>query len=122
MLVGYFGETLPGPCGHCTACLSGFDAQTRALPADAPLPSLASLFDVSTFEQLCAAHPGALGEPRQQARFLCGLSSPALTAARLSRDPLFGACEHYPFAEVLAWLGGDGDQRPLRRAAMKAAK
>jgi ATP-dependent DNA helicase RecQ len=55
------------------------------------------------FAELVAAHPAALGEPRQQARFLCGLSSPALTAARLGRHALFGALDEYPFPEVLAW-------------------
>jgi len=42
-------------------------------------------------------------QTRQQARFLCGLTSPALTSARLSRHALFGTLEAYPFAEVLAW-------------------
>ena len=36
---------------------------------------------------LAAAHPAALGHPRQRARFLCGLTSPALSAARLARHP-----------------------------------
>ena len=59
--------------------------------------------DVAAFVELCVAHPAQLGEPRQQARFLCGLSSPAVTSARLSRHALFGALEPYPFSEVLAW-------------------
>jgi ATP-dependent DNA helicase RecQ len=59
--------------------------------------------DVPAFAEVCTAHPAALGAPRQQARFLCGLTSPALTSARLSRHALFGTLEAYPFAEVLAW-------------------
>jgi ATP-dependent DNA helicase RecQ len=108
-LVGYFGETLPGPCGHCTTCLSSADGAAsprRSLPVEAPLPPIASRLDRHAFDQVRQAHPAALGHPRQQARFLCGLSSPALTAARLSRHALFGVLEEYPFADVLAWCGG----------------
>jgi len=114
-LVGYFGETLSGPCGHCTSChpaaqtAGPFEAQvvpgaSRVVPPPgSPLPPIPSRVDLPAFGELRAAHPAALGEPRQQARFLCGLSSPALTAARLSRHALFGALEPYPFADVLAW-------------------
>ncbi len=114
-LVGYFGETLSGPCGHCTSChpevqtAGPFAAQVlpgayRVVPPPgSPLPPIPSRVDLPAFGELRAAHPAALGEPRQQARFLCGLSSPALTAARLSRHALFGALEPYPFADVLAW-------------------
>jgi ATP-dependent DNA helicase RecQ len=44
-----------------------------------------------------------LGEARQRARFLCGLSSPAVGRARLGRHALFGALEDRRFTEVLAW-------------------
>ncbi len=50
-----------------------------------------------------AANPEALREPRQRARFLCGLTSPATTRAKLTRDPLFGAAADHRFAEVLDW-------------------
>ena len=52
---------------------------------------------------LAEAHPAALGEPRQQARLLCGITSPATTRTRLTRDPLFGALRDRPFAAILAW-------------------
>ena len=57
--------------------------------------------DVATFRALAAKHPEALGHPRQAARFLCGLSSPALSRAKLGHHKLFGALEDWPFAEVL---------------------
>ena len=101
-LVGYFGERLPGPCGHCTSCLE--DAAPHTLPSSPPLPPISTRLDVDAFADLVAAHPAALGERRQQARFLCGLSSPALTSARLGRNPLFGSLEDYSFGDVLAWL------------------
>ncbi len=101
-LNAYFGETRPDPCGHCGFCLTG---RAQVLPPPrppAPLPP-----DIkSDVSLLQIAHPEALGEPRQAARFLCGLSSPATTKAKLGRHPLFGALEERPFAETLAWLGG----------------
>ena len=50
---------------------------------------------------LRAEHPAALGQPRQLARFLCGLSSPATTRAKLSRHELYGALAAHRFAAVL---------------------
>lgn len=65
-------------------------------------PSL-NAFNLTGFNALVAAHPAALARPRQQARFLCGLSSPAVSAVRgLRGNPLFGRCAAVPFAEVLA--------------------
>ena len=51
--------------------------------------------------------PGAekhvpLRQPRQLTRFLCGLSSPAATRARLSRHDHYGVLETVPFQTVLA--------------------
>jgi ATP-dependent DNA helicase RecQ len=100
-LVGYFGETLPGPCGHCTSCHRADGP--RVVSPGPTLPPIPARVDLPTFVEVCAGHTDALGEPRQQARFLCGLTSPALSAARLSRHALFGALEQYPFAKVLAW-------------------
>ena len=63
--------------------------------------------------------PDALGQPRQQARFLCGLTSPALTRARLSSNPLFGILAAHHFDDVLAWCdraryaGGQHAPTPL---------
>jgi len=99
-LVGYFGEQLAGPCGHCSACRDGRGA---ALPAVASRAPIAQSVDAPLFDSVCATHPGALHDARQQARFLCGLSSPAMTQARLGRNPLFGALESYPFVDVLTW-------------------
>jgi ATP-dependent DNA helicase RecQ len=42
-----------------------------------------------------------LANPRQLARFLCGLSSPATSHARLTKDPRFGALADVPFRVVM---------------------
>lgn len=99
-LVAHFGEVRPEPCGHCVPCLGG---PVEPLPPRAELPTLPAGVDVAALGALRARHPEALGEPRQQARFLTGLSSPATTRAKLGRHPLFGRLDAHPFAEVLAW-------------------
>ena len=99
-LVGYFGELRAEPCGHCTFCLSGHAAE-MPLPNETRSPE--ELLDLGTWQILRSAHPDALGQPRQQARFLCGLTSPAQSRARLGRSPLFGVLASLRFADVLEW-------------------
>jgi ATP-dependent DNA helicase RecQ len=95
-LVGYFGETLPGPCGQCTFCLTGVPRRVaRADETPLAVPELV---------ELQAEHPEALATPRQRARFLCGLASPATTRAKLTRHALFGALADRRFGDVLAAL------------------
>jgi ATP-dependent DNA helicase RecQ len=98
-LVGYFGQRREEPCGHCTVCLDG----PVRLPEPCARPPIASLVDRDELTGLARDHPTELGEARQQARFLCGLSSPAVTAARLGRHALFGSLENHRFAEILTW-------------------
>lgn len=99
-LLGYFGEAID-PCGHCGICLG--DAPAR-LPKRAAPPMDPSIR--SQIEPLAQQYPAALGQPRQQARFLCGLNSPAVTAQRTLRgNPLFGACARIPFKTVFDHLG-----------------
>jgi ATP-dependent DNA helicase RecQ len=97
-LVGYFGETREEPCGHCTFCLTG---QAQELPEPVAQPAIE--VDGAAFAALVEAQPEALATPRQQARLLCGLTSPATTRAKLSRDALFGALADQRFADVLRW-------------------
>ena len=54
------------------------------------------------------AHPDVLGEPRALARLLCGLSSPRLAQAKLTKEALFGALAEVPFPDVLAWAESAG--------------
>jgi ATP-dependent DNA helicase RecQ len=54
---------------------------------------------------LRAEHPAELGQARQLARFLCGLSSPATTRAKLTRHDAYGALSLHRFADVLAAVG-----------------
>jgi ATP-dependent DNA helicase RecQ len=102
-LVAHFGEQRSAPCGHCSACtraLCGSTSPAAPTPAPSPRPELAPA-DRRVLQELAREHPRALDEPRQLARFLCGLTSPATTRARVSRHRLFGALAEHPFAEVL---------------------
>lgn len=99
-LTGYFGEKRKEPCGHCTYCETG---QAQELPEPTP-PSPIPTSLVAEVAALRSAHPEALREPRQLARFLCGLSSPATSRARLGRHPLFTRLEDHPFATILEWV------------------
>ena len=99
-LVRYFGEKRAQPCGHCSFCKT---QEAAVLPPARALPNLQERVDASTLRDLRASHSQTLGEARQMARFLCGLTSPALTRAKLPKHELFGVLENYRFTEVLAW-------------------
>jgi ATP-dependent DNA helicase RecQ len=99
-LLRYFGEEMDGPCGHCTWCETGVPTP---LPSLREPPPIDQVVERGSVRELARAHPGALGDARQRARFLCGLSSPAITRAKLSRNSLAGALAGRRFAEVLAW-------------------
>ena len=100
----HFGETRGAPCGHCTFCETG---AARSLPPRRVAAPIGSGL-ASALAELRRAHPQALGEPRQAARFLCGLTSPAVSRAKLSRHRLFGELAERPFAEVLESVGRGG--------------
>jgi ATP-dependent DNA helicase RecQ len=96
-LTRHFGETIPGDaCGHCGPCLG-------EIPEPRPEPPRRS-FDSerrAIVKELKAEGHAALATPRQLARFLCGLASPATSKAKLAKDPRFGALADFPFARVL---------------------
>ena len=99
-LVAHFGEVRAAPCGHCVPCLVG---QVARLPRAVSLPPLPADLDVAAVRSARAKHPEALGQPRQLARWLSGLPSPALSRAKLTRHALSGELARRPFREVLAW-------------------
>jgi len=99
-LTTYFGEKRTEPCGHCTYCRT----QTPTiLTPSIVLPPLPAGLDVAALQVLRETYPDALNHPRQLARYLCGLTSPATTRARITRSAMFGIWEAYRFAEILAW-------------------
>jgi len=97
-LLAYFGETR-GDCGHCGWCAG---ERPPSIPPAAPSPHGET--EVRLIRSLRAEKHDALATPRQLARFLCGITSPAASRAKLHRDPRFGALGGVPLNEVLGWL------------------
>jgi ATP-dependent DNA helicase RecQ len=95
-LTKHFGESLTGPCGHCDRC--------RGVPATILKRGTSRRVTDDELEEvriLVAQNHAALGSPRQLARFLCGMASPASTRARLTRHHTFGLLADMAFSEVM---------------------
>jgi ATP-dependent DNA helicase RecQ len=99
-LVAYFGEQRDEACGHCSHCLSGYAAE---FAEPEPKPAIEATLDAAAFAGLRSDNPDALGTPRQAARFLAGITSPATTRAKLTRHPFFGTLSDRRFLDILAW-------------------
>ncbi len=106
-LLDYFGEKR-GACGHCGRCEGQprvpLPPAHRVSPPDGWQPRLHAL--------LSERRP-ALASPRQMARFLCGLSSPATTRAKLRSHSLYGLLDSTPFHDVLTLVSNE--MKPSRR-------
>jgi ATP-dependent DNA helicase RecQ len=100
LLANYFGQSIDQPCGQCSACTEAV-VDRSATKDEAKIGSSA----LSQLRDLQKSHPDILSDPRSRARFLCGLSSPKLSRAKLTRHPLFGCCDEVPFRRVLEAVG-----------------
>jgi ATP-dependent DNA helicase RecQ len=98
-LLDYFGQPRDQDCGHCDWCQD---------QPNGPMPRPASRTlgpkDFPIVRTLRSANHAALATPRQMARFLCGIASPATTRAKLNRDERFGAWSDVPFQDVMTFL------------------
>ena len=101
-LVAHFGEMRTTPCGHCVPCTTGRRLCHCRQPGGArrlcPPPRCRRACD--------AIAPSIRTRSAIRVRrraFSVGLTSPALTRAKLSRHSLFGTLNRYSFAQVLAW-------------------
>lgn len=101
-LLRYFGEDLEADCGHCGSCLApaGTDKSEPRVIARSP-GSPITVDHVSAIQELIDEGHAALRAPRQLARFLCGITSPATSRDRLTRHNAFGLLEQHPFQMVL---------------------
>jgi ATP-dependent DNA helicase RecQ len=95
-MLDYFGEKLDTDCGHCDRCLG-----EEIPPMPPPHARQLGEAEVERLRNLLAERHPALAHPRQVARFLCGLASPAANRARLGRHADFGCLSTVPFQKVL---------------------
>ncbi len=99
-LCEYFDQKLESACGHCNWCL----AENRPLSIPPRPQSALSAECTSQMQALVEEHPQVFAHKESRARFLCGITSPRATRAKLSRHALFGVMADTPFQIVLEEL------------------
>ena len=112
-LLKHFGEDLPDPCDHCANCADRPSSRDEeAIPCSA-YPEIEPP-QVAAIDTLLQERNGPLRTPRQLARFLCGLTSPATSRAwidnpatgkrmRLTAHDTFALLQDHSFSDVLAY-------------------
>ena len=97
VLSQHFGQALDQPCGECSFCVGEGPFELPPLLDDIQIPEEV----MERLRGLVAEYPEALESSRSAARLLCGLSSPFLTRAKLSKNQLFGQYADIPFGSVM---------------------
>ncbi|MBE0434008.1 RecQ family zinc-binding domain-containing protein, partial [candidate division WOR-3 bacterium] len=99
-LARYFGEDLKNDrCGHCSFCKTG-QAVIQQTTELQPLSTFSFKELTGEFIKTAGDHCSALNV----AKFLCGISSPALTKLKVKNLAHHGIFERYPFLEVKSWV------------------
>jgi ATP-dependent DNA helicase RecQ len=98
-LLRYFGEDLNADCGHCGSCLDTSVNAARNIPIS-PEPQI-TVENIARIQDLIGESHASLRAPRQVARFVCGLTSPATSRDRLKKHDAFAMLEGFPFQSVL---------------------
>jgi len=97
-LLAYFGEK-HAPCGHCRWCQG-----KKPSPLQLRQTPCFDEQDEKRFHALIAEGHDALKSPRQLARFLCGITSPATMRGKLRKSGMFAAYVRFPFKDVLQFV------------------
>jgi ATP-dependent DNA helicase RecQ len=101
-LCDHFDSPLENPCGHCTLC----EQQEPVKLADRDVPPIAEkVWDETA--NLQREHRDVFSHPIVMTRFLCGISSPRLSRAKLGSHALFGSLGAVPFQQVLMRVTSD---------------
>uniref|UniRef100_UPI00356B435D RecQ family ATP-dependent DNA helicase n=1 Tax=Novipirellula sp. TaxID=2795430 RepID=UPI00356B435D len=103
-LAAHFGDEIKQDCSHCSYCLGEGPFEIPAAPPRSLGGSATRIID-----EMIAKYPDRMITARQRARFLCGLSTPAMFRSRMTREPHFGVCSEMPFTDVLQAVGGEPD-------------
>jgi ATP-dependent DNA helicase RecQ len=97
-LLAYFGEEREA-CGHCCRCRG-----KKPSPLQPHHDPDFDEQDEKRIQALIVEGHDALRSPRQLARFLCGITSPATTRAKLRKNGMFAAYDSFPFKKVLQFV------------------
>lgn len=98
-LAQHFGDDLPPgmeECGQCTWCLTYKPVVQQLLP---PVE-----FNTAAFETILSQIPHR-DDPRLLARIAFGISSPQVTAMKMSKSSLFGSMDDHNFMVSISCLG-----------------
>ena len=106
-LLDYFGEKDSHPCGTCTSCHDADESgknlnnlrSKRRLPLSVAPEILSE--DLERIQLLLKENHQALRTPKQLARFLAGLKSPALRKHKLYQHSLYGVWQDRLFTAIL---------------------
>ncbi|MGB0580217.1 MAG: RecQ family ATP-dependent DNA helicase [Limisphaerales bacterium] len=98
-VLNYFGEKRD-TCGHCNRCHG-----ERAVSLNSTDKHQFSDQDEQRVRELITDGHKSISTPRQLTRFLCGITSPATTRAKLRKESnLFGAFDSVPFKQVMGFV------------------
>ena len=95
-----FDQSLEKDCGHCGYCESG-----RAVVMNKLANIEVDGAVIKAARELQSEKHEVLATNTDVARVLCGLSSPAISKAKLAKHDLYGCCSEIAFATVLAQFG-----------------
>lgn len=96
-----FDNPLDANCGHCSWC-----ENRSALVLPEPPESTIEPVDLAAAMDLQQKNSNVLKSSVELTRVLCGVSSPAISKARLQRSESFGKLVHLPYQSVLAAVSG----------------
>lgn len=96
ILSAHFGEEISEPCGQCSYCERGTAqlAQAKDLHISAE--------QLQAIRALQQEHPAVFADSRAIARFLAGVSSPAVSKARLGKHALFASQSDVGFSTLMS--------------------
>jgi len=100
LLAAHFSEVLQQGCGHCSWCMHKQEPMPERAQCDIA-DQLRKEIGAMLSEQEDAR--AVLRGPRSLARFLCGITSPAIGRAKLGKHAAFGVLSGIPFHQVLVW-------------------
>ena len=99
-LAKYFGDQLrDARCGHCSVC-QGSKAEIKHTTNLKPLTDFSPRELVSAFKRKAGDQYSTLNATK----FLCGISSPGLSALKVRSIRNYSVLESYPFVQVFKWL------------------